>query len=90
MGKKSVQVAPGTAVSSQPAQSCLSFSQLRNESLYKCKSQATALLTAGVSEFPISLCKYQLIRTLSPKPLKTQPRQSSALQRDGVVPHTLV
>lgn len=48
-------------MSSQPAQSCLSFSQLRNESLYKCKSQATALLTAGVSEFPISLCKYQLI-----------------------------
>ena len=60
-GVKSIQVAPGTAVSSQPAQSCLSFSQFRNESFYKYKSQATALLTAGVSEFPISLCKYQLI-----------------------------
>ena len=70
----SVQVAPGTAVSSQPAQSCLSFSQLRNESLYKYKSQATALLTAGISEFPISLCKYQLISNSFSKPPQNPPK----------------
>lgn len=82
----SVQVAPGTAVSSQPAQSYLSFSQLRNESLYKQAVQATALLTAGVSEFPISSANINLLATLFSRPPKPTPRQSSALQRDGVVP----